>query len=324
MKITRSPVEPLKQVVSSEFVDDVERLQGSASLVAALRRIAVPSEEARPVADSDDSPSLVVEPPPVVPDSITTRREPNFVVGESDGVHWRTLLRLGLRALAITSVLTVALTILAVVAALSHPYSTTADVAVSADIGLSLTTFWATFLISRPLEPIAEWRIVLSDQAAKADSVYSYIIGTLRNQQVPIVVTLRRIRTGPGRLDVSNRIRIQHQSYTIYVSVFPYGKSLYVGWAMFRRRSGASMLKRFFADLIIDVTGHRDIERQLMPTERLRAICEALTDACTEALSLASQEVEVPVAFGFPIGLPPIEDNAWPDEPAVPGAVTRP
>jgi hypothetical protein len=194
---------------------------------------------------------------------------------------------------------------------------------------LGFVIFWIVLLGTKLPEPIAEWRVLLPDRGNRSDSVYSHISGVLRERQSPIGWQVRRIRTGLGAQNVSNRLVMQERTYTAYVSVFGYGTSLYLGWMMWRRRRGAGLIKQFLMDLIEGMTGRKDLERQMMRTERPRAMREAVHAACREGVMAAAHGVDIPLNYGFPQGLPPIEDSEVgpapvPAGPAPRGYVTGP
>jgi hypothetical protein len=173
---------------------------------------------------------------------------------------------------------------------------------------IGFAVFWVVLLLSKLPEPIAEWRVLLPDRGNKADSVYSHISGTLRERQSPIGWRVRRIRLGFGQHNISNRLVMQDRTYTAYVSVFSYGTSLYLGWMMWRSRRGASLVKQFVLDILEGMAGRKDLERQMMRTERPRAMREAIHAACREGLYAAAEGRDVPLHYGFPQGMPLIED----------------
>lgn len=172
---------------------------------------------------------------------------------------------------------------------------------------LGFIVFWLVLLAYRLPEPIAEWRVLLADRGDRADSVYSAISGTLGHRQLPVGWTVRRIRAGSGM--VTNRLVVTYRTYHAYVSVFAYGTSLYLGWAMWRSRRGHQLIGQFFGDLFAGLAGGHDPERQMMRAEPARAMREAVHAACREGLFVAVEGQDVPISFGFPLGLPPIEDD---------------
>jgi hypothetical protein len=176
-----------------------------------------------------------------------------------------------------------------------------------ASIG-SFILFWLVFLLTQLQEPIGEWKVLLADRSAAKPYVYSQIHGRLRDRNLPISFTARRIRTGLGRDSVGDRVVLVDGHYTAYISVFEYGTSLYMGWMMWRTRRGATLVGRFLADVIGGMFGQADPVKLMLRTERPRAMREAVHSVCREGLHVAVEGLSVPESYGFPDGLPPIED----------------
>jgi hypothetical protein len=173
----------------------------------------------------------------------------------------------------------------------------------------SFVIFWFVFLFSRMQEPIGEWRVLLADRAPAKAAVYSQIHGRLRDRNLPIAYSARRIRTGMGRNDVGDRVILEDGHYFAYISVFEYGTSLYLGWMMWRNRRGTALIARFFSDMVAGVLGRLDPVRLMLRTERPRAMREAVHSVCREGLHVAVEGLEVPESYGFPSGLPPVEEG---------------
>jgi hypothetical protein len=177
--------------------------------------------------------------------------------------------------------------------------------------------FVVAFLLIKLPEPMGEWRILLTDRADSADSVYSQIAGTLSRRAMPIRVFFRRINNGFGR-GASNRLVLREGHYTAYVSVFAYGTSLYLGWTMWRSRYSIALLLQFFVDSLDGLTNRGDAERKMMQTERPRAMREAVHAVCREGLVVAIEARMVPTEFGFPQGMPPVDGSNIPPPPGFP------
>jgi hypothetical protein len=240
-------------------------------------------------------------------------------LGFDETVGWRALWNLWLRALIASFVPWAFFAVIALITGFSSISSSGnssggggGDVsAILFDVGsvIGFVVYWIVLLFSKLPEPIAEWRVLLPDRGDKADSVYSHISGTLRERRSPIGWRVRRIRIGFGQRNISNRLVMQEGTYTAYVSVFSYGTSLYLGWMMWRRRRGSTLIKQFLVDLIEGMAGQRDLERLMMRTERPRAMREAIHAACREGLYAAAEGRDVPLHYGFPQGMPQIEDG---------------
>ncbi|CAO5251144.1 hypothetical protein [Frankia sp. AgKG'84/4] len=191
---------------------------------------------------------------------------------------------------------------------------------------LSTAIFWIVLLFVKRREPIGEWRVLLADSADRTNSAYSQIVGSLRNRQIPVLIAYRRIDTGLGRHSVNNRLVLSYGDYNAYVSVFPYGTSLYLGWMMWRKRLGIVLLIRFATDGIAAMLKRGDLESRALRTETARAMREAVHSACREGLHAALDERPVPIEFGFPHGMPPIEETRVPvaQSAQAPGYVPAP
>jgi hypothetical protein len=176
--------------------------------------------------------------------------------------------------------------------------------------------FWVVLLASKVTEPIGEWRALLPDRAGQSESYYRVIATVLRRRELPIIPQLRVIQQA-GR--VKHTIVLSENEYQAYVTVFPYGTSLYVGWQMWRRRSGARLIKRALVDR---VTGS-NLVTAMLRTDRARAVREAVHLACREAVYATPDEALW--AQAQQLQLPQVElesalMGAQPASPALPPA----
>jgi hypothetical protein len=186
----------------------------------------------------------------------------------------------------------------------------------------SFAVFWLALLVARTQEPVGEWRVLLADRWEYSGSVYSAVAGVLAARALPIRPTARRIYADPAARQVKNFLELRDGQYAAHVTVFPYGSSLYLGWMMWRRRSGASLLGRALADLVSPLFGTPDPARAMLNSDRPRALREAVHAACREGVYSAVRQEMVADNFGFPNGLPPVEAYHLappPPPPTVPG-----
>jgi uncharacterized protein YbjQ (UPF0145 family) len=110
----------------------------------------------------------------------------------------------------------------------------------------------------------------------------------------------------------------------VYVSVFPYGSSLYVGWTMWRSRRGATLIGHYLKDLVGSLFGRTGAINQMLRTERVRAMREAVHAAVREGAEVAVQGVEVPIAATFGRDVPIQDLRAAAVAPAAPVAPPTP
>ncbi|WP_026422083.1 hypothetical protein [Actinokineospora inagensis] len=152
-------------------------------------------------------------------------------------------------------------------------------------------------------EPVSEWATLLVGKAAAADSVYSHVAGRLRDRQLPIQNYVAR-RTAGAYNVTGNRLVLVDGIHYVYVSVFAYGTSLYLGWSMWRIRSGSDLYRDYRAQS----SGDRlDQVGRLLNLDRLKAMREAVHSVCREALHTAVEDGRISEGYGFPNGMPHIE-----------------
>jgi hypothetical protein len=252
-------------------------------------------------------------------------------IGLDEGVPLATLVRLFVWAFVASFLVSVVFFVLfAVVYLFSDTGSLDTDVPGSGLllIGsvLSFVAFWLVLLGARVDEPIAEWKTLIEDRFAAADSTYAAIYGTLRGRGIPVDASAERVRSDVlGREVVNNRLVITERAYTVFVTVFPYGTSLYTGWTMWRRRRGATILGHFLKDLAGGFAGRAGAINQMLRTERVRAMREAVHAAVREGAEAAVQGADVPLAAAFGQDLP-VHDLSIPagDAPTPPPAPSGP
>ena len=248
-----------------------------------------PSGAPPSVAQPSFAQPLVVPQPPADPspfdsDAVylqkTLRHEP-MELGLDDSVSLRSLAIMVLRAYvvwAFASILFIPLIV-------EQLKSDDVPVAIFAFL-IDVLVFWAVLLGSKVTEPIGEWRALLADRAEQADTYYGMIDVVLDRRQLPIERQRRRIRLRTNGRPVKNTLVLSDGSYQTYVTVFPYGTSLYVGWQMWRRRSGAQLVKRALHDRM---TG-ANLVTSMLRTDRARAVREAVHLACREAVYATPNE----------------------------------
>lgn len=170
---------------------------------------------------------------------------------------------------------------------------------------LSFIIFWVVLLSARVEEPAGEWRTLLEERWQGADSAYAVIYGTLRRRGIPVEADAVRVRSDllPPEV-VNNRLLITDREYRIYISVFPYGSGLYLGWTMSRGRRGATLLGHFVRDLIGGISGRPGTIDRMLRAERVRALREAVHSAVREGADVATEGVVVPIGSTFGAEVP--------------------
>ncbi|MEV6342852.1 adhesin [Actinoplanes sp. NPDC051851] len=183
---------------------------------------------------------------------------------------------------------------------------------------LGIGVFFAVLLLVKIEEPVAEWKTLIEGKSAAAESSYAAIYQSMSRRRIPVGVTARRIRSDVMAETVNNRLIIVERSYIAYVSVFAFGTSLYVGWTMWRDRRGYQLIGQFLKDMLGAMLGRTGIINQMLRTERVRAVREAVHSAVREGVDAAVDGLEVPIAatFGYDI---PIESVSSSSSAMAPG-----
>jgi hypothetical protein len=192
---------------------------------------------------------------------------------------------------------------------------------------IAFVVFWVLLLAPQMAEPIAEWRTLLENKAGAAGSAYAAVYGSLARRRIPVNAAAVRVRSDVLAPEVvNNRLIITERSYVVYISVFPYGTSLYVGWSMYRNRRGATLIGIFFKDLVGSFVGRTGLINQMLRTEKVRAMREAVHSAVREGVEVAVQGVEVPIVatFGHEVPVQNLSMGAPAPIPAAWGPVSGP
>ncbi len=274
--------------------------------------VALPPFDARVPAQSPGSAGS----PPFDADAVylekTLRHEP-MELALDDSVSLRTLGIMLVRAwLTWVAVFIVVALIGGVAAAQTHNVTL-----LGVGFFVSIVVFWVVLLGSKVTEPIGEWRTLLADRAGQSESYYRMITAVLARRDLPITPSLRSVKLSTRGGPVKHTIVLSENEYQAYVTVFPYGTSLYVGWQMWRRRSGARLVGRALMDRVTAA----NLVTAMLRTDRARAVREAVHLACREALYAIPEEGLW--AQAQQLQLPPVEQEAallspQPASPALP------
>jgi hypothetical protein len=271
-----------------------------------------PSSAPPPVASPSDV--AVPDPSPFDADAAylqqTLRHEP-MELGLDDSVSLRSLGIMAVRAYIAWAIVTFVLGIIGVTQERDSGNETWLILA----FVIGVVAFWAVLLRSKVTEPIGEWRTLLPNRAGQGESYYRMINAVLQRRNLPIELQRRRVTINAKDGSVKNTIVLAENEYQAYVTVFPYGTSLYVGWQMWRRRSGAQLVRRALFDR---VTG-ANLVTAMLRTDRARAVREAVHLACREAV-YAPADAQT-WAEAQQLQLPPVEREVAilvPQQPASP------
>ncbi|WP_406458107.1 hypothetical protein OG782_35260 [Streptomyces sp. NBC_00876] len=194
--------------------------------------------------------------------------------------------------------------------------------AIGGAFGWAFLAFWVIFLSEGKDEPISEWKSLIEDRADAAELAYAAIQGSLSRRRMPLGSSPERIRSDLGPEIVTHRLVIGYGPYVAYVTVFAYGTSLYLGWTMWRRRTGISYVATFWKDVLGGLLGRTGTVNQMLRTEGARAMREAVHSAVREGVEAVATSLDRPTATTFGAAPPP--GRATPPASPVPPAPPRP
>ncbi|MGW2014094.1 hypothetical protein [Streptomyces sp. NPDC001927] len=257
-----------------------------------------------------------------------TMRYENVELSFDESVPFRTVFQLWFQAFVVSLVVFMLFGLLPALMSDSGPFDAEGELGTGQILGT--IAFWIVLLAARINEPVSEWKTLLEDKHAASSSAYAAIYGALARRQIPVSAVPVRIRSDIMSEVVNNRLVIKSGRYIAYVTVFGYGTSLYVGWTMWRTRSGAVIIGHFLKDLVGGMFNRTGSINQMLRTEKPRAMREAVHSAAREGVETAVQGIEVPLASTFGQE-PPIQSGASATGQAtkngsgpVPGAVPAP
>lgn len=257
-----------------------------------------------------------------------TMRYENVELSFDESVPFRTVFQLWFQAFVVSLLVFTVFGLLPMLLSDSGPFGSGDELGVGQVLGF--IAFWVVLLAARINEPVSEWKTLLEDKHAASSSAYAAVYGALARRKIPVSAVPVRIRSDIMPEVVNNRLVVRSGRYVAYVTVFGYGTSLYVGWTMWRSRSGAVIIGHFLKDLVGGMFNRTGAINQMLRTEAPRAMREAVHSAAREGVETAVQGIEVPLVSTFGQE-PPIQSGATATEPVtangsgpVPGAAPVP
>ncbi len=92
------------------------------------------------------------------------------------------------------------------------------------------------YLFTRIPVSLSEWKTLVEGRGSDAQAVFGHVAHTLRRRKAPVdSISIRQLsQPGHPRRDY---LQVRHGILTGYVTCFPYGTDLYVGWTLWWRFS---------------------------------------------------------------------------------------
>ncbi|WP_059005652.1 hypothetical protein [Streptomyces specialis] len=239
-----------------------------------------------------------------MPDRRETGAGPTYQAldpGLDDTVRWGTLGGQFLKALLVAHLVT--MFPLTIVLAQWWADTEISDFLVILAVVLGMISYTAVLMFGRATEPVAEWRVLLSGRHHRAEDVHRRIGDALRERGGPLSAVPHRVPL-PAGAGANHRLRVGDGQYQAYVSVFPHGTGLYVGWTMWRSRRGWQLVLRFLLDVWSGFAAQDADERRTIRAERPRAMLESVHLACREAVAAEAVATEAGTGAGETVTSP--------------------
>ncbi|MGH2733885.1 MAG: hypothetical protein ACRDJG_13295 [Actinomycetota bacterium] len=158
---------------------------------------------------------------------------------------------------------------------------------------LSFAVFFITFRA-----PASGWYFTLDDKAAAAESAFAQVYTALRRRESPVETKPVQIKGGFDR-SPRNYLRLHHGQFSAYVSVFPIGRDLFLGWTIWWEVKPLRMIWTFLNSQF----GPRYFQL-VVRSDDAQAFREIVHNATREGVDIANLGIQVPMATAFGSEIP--------------------
>ncbi|CCH35608.1 hypothetical protein ABZ816_13485 [Actinosynnema sp. NPDC047251] len=161
---------------------------------------------------------------------------------------------------------------------------------------------WIALVLFVPrVDVLSDWHLLLDGKADIADTAYGVVWRSLTvDRQTPVTVSPRRVRVGPPVAGVRNLLHVSLGRYYSYVSVFGFGRDLYLGWTLWRRRLPVMVVLRWIGSVFGGDPGYSGV----IEMEPVKAMRESVHNALRQAIEAAVIGREIPLVETFGHDLP--------------------
>lgn len=176
-------------------------------------------------------------------------------------------------------------------------------------LGVLVSIAWFVLALALPRsEILSDWHLLLDGKAAIADTAYGVVYRALwQDHAIPATIQPRRMRVGPPVRGIRNLLRVEIGKYHAYISVFPFGHDLYLGWTLWRRQVPAVIVLRWFASF----TAHDLGFSGMVEMEPIKAMREAVHNALRRGIEAAiiGRQISIVETFGYEVPIETPEDS---------------
>ena len=176
------------------------------------------------------------------------------------------------------------------------------------DTLLSLV-LWVLFWLIPVPALLTQWSLLVQHRAGAAGTAFAYIDAAFRRHETPLDLLQTRSLSPPGE-GSRDYLELRQGRFAGYISCFPHGNDLYVGWTYWLRLSPLRWFLMIIGRKIQEYTGRGSDLYQTLRFESARATVAAMHDAVVEGIDSATAELDPQAprlitqqasAFGFTI-----------------------
>ncbi len=138
---------------------------------------------------------------------------------------------------------------------------------------------------------LTQWSMLVEHKSAAAGTVFQHITSAFNQHATPFdSLTVRNLAPpGEGNRDY---LELRQSNYCGYISCFPHGHDLYVGWTFWLHLSPLRLLLMMVGRRIQNMTGRGDDVHQTLRFESVRATVAAIHGAALEGIDMAAAELD--------------------------------
>jgi len=154
---------------------------------------------------------------------------------------------------------------------------------------------WLLVIVAWSFVPVwvarNEWRFLVDGKAAVAGEAFDHIAWVFGQRETPLSrLKVRRVKLGQGvsRDYLTCRIGV----FQGFISCFPFGRDLYLGWTLFCRLSTVKFWLLVLQSAFYSITFRQTSVHWLLRYDRAKALREVIHNAAREGVDAASGEIE--------------------------------
>jgi hypothetical protein len=157
-------------------------------------------------------------------------------------------------------------------------------------LGVLLLLILGAFSFVPVLASISEWKFLVDGKGPAAADTFAHIAWVMKHRETPVdKLDVRRVRL--GRRASRDYLYAQLRPFRAYVSCFPFGHDLYIGWTFWWRLSTARwwllILQRLFQTVTLRGAEIHNVHRY----DNAKALREAIHSATREGVDAASGSI---------------------------------